>query len=86
MAKTKEKNGKTISLKKEIYDQLTGQLSTSLPSIKELLGEKKFESRVKKAAKLLSEGIKDKAAKKSKEVKKKAAKKKVETPEAVTEN
>ena len=86
MEKTKVTNGKTISLKKEIYQQLTGQLSTSLPSIKELLGEKKFESRVKKAAKLLSAGIKDKAAKKSKEVKKKAAKTKVETPKAVAEN
>ncbi len=86
MAKNKEKNGKTVSLKKEIYRQLTGQLLTSLPAIKELLGEKKFESRVKKAAKLLSEGIKDKASKKIKIVKKKATKEKVETPEAVAAN
>jgi hypothetical protein len=86
MAKTKENNGKALSLKKEIYNQLTGQLSATLPSIKELLGEKKFDSRVKKAAKLLSEGIKGKASKKTKEVKKKAAKKKVEAPQAVAEN
>lgn len=85
MAK-KEKNGKATSLKKEIYHQLTGQLSASLPSIKEILGEKKFETRVKKAAKLLSEGIKDKVSKNSKEAKKKAAKEKAQAPEAVTEN
>lgn len=86
MAKNKLKEGKTISLKKEIYQQITGQLSTSLPGIKEILGEKKFESRIKKAAKLLSEGIKEKAPKKIKEVKKKAVSKKADTPEAVVEN
>jgi len=86
MAKDKAQNGKSISLKKEIYQQITGQLSTSLPAVKEILGEKKFERRVKKAAKLLSEGIKEKAPKKVKEVKKKAASKKAETPEAIVEN
>jgi len=86
MAKNKSQNGKTISLKKEIYQQLTEQLTTSLPGIKEILGEKKFESRIKKAAKLLSAGIKEKAPKKTKEVKKKAISKKAETPEAVVEN
>ena len=86
MAKNKLKEGKTISLKKEIYQQITGQLSTSLPGIKEILGEKKFESRIKKAAKLLSEGIKEKAPKKIKAVKKKAGSKKADTPEAVVEN
>lgn len=86
MAKDKSQNGKTISLKKEIYQQLTEQLTTSLPGIKEILGEKKFDSRIKKAAKLLSEGIKEKAPKKVKEVKKKAGSKKAESPEAAVEN
>jgi len=86
MAKDKGKNGKTISLKKEIYQQITGQLSTSLPAVKEILGEKKFERRIKKAAKLLSEGIKEKAPKKVKEVKKKANSQKAEIPDTVVEN
>ncbi len=78
--KSSAKNGKAVSLKKEIYHQLTGQLSSSLPAIKELLGEKKFENRVKKAAKLLSQGIKEKAAKKNKASK--ASKEKVIAPAA----
>jgi hypothetical protein len=78
--KASAKNGKSLSLKKEIYHQLTGQLSTSLPAIKELLGEKKFENRVKKAAKLLSQGIKEKASKKIKETKTKVSKQKAGTP------
>ena len=86
MAKNKSTNGKTISLKKEIYQQITGQLSTSLPGIKEILGEKKFDSRIKKAAKLLSAGIKEKAPKKVKEIKKKALSKKAATPETIVEN
>jgi hypothetical protein len=86
MAKDKALNGKSVSLKKEIYQQITGQLSTTLPAVKEILGEKKFEKRVKRAAKLLSQGIKAKAPKKVKEVKKKINGKKVEIPETVVEN
>ena len=85
MTKNKEKNGKTLCLKKEIYQQITGQLSTSLPGIKDILGEKKFDRRIKKAAKILSEGIKEKAPKKVKEIKKKAGSKKAETPETAVE-
>lgn len=40
------------------------QLSQALPSLKEKLGEKKFEKRIKKAAKLLSDGIKSDEKKK----------------------
>ena len=86
MAKDKSQNGKKISFKKEIYQQITGQLSTTLQGIKEILGEKKFERRIKKAARLLSEGIKEKAPEKIKEVKKKASSKKTGTPEAIVEN
>ncbi|MGZ8559358.1 MAG: hypothetical protein ACXWWC_13530 [Chitinophagaceae bacterium] len=85
MAKSKTKATKTISLKKEINQQLTNQLTTTLPGLKEILGEKKFESRIKKAAKLLSNGIKEKATRKIKEVKKKINKKEIETAETVME-
>ena len=51
-----------------------------------MLGEKKFERRIRKAAKLLSQGIKEKAPKKIKAVKKIADSKKADTPEAVVEN
>jgi hypothetical protein len=41
------------------------QLSQALPSLKDKLGEKKFEKRIKKAAKLLSGGVKSDEKKKS---------------------
>ena len=85
MAKTKLKSTKSISLKKEINQQLTAQLTTSLPALKEILGEKKFENRIKKAAKLLSDGIKEKAPKKFKQQKKKVSKNKTESSEPVIE-
>ena len=85
MASNKSKPTKSISLKKEISQQLTAQLTTSLPGLKEIMGKKKFETRIKKAAKLLSKGIKEKVPKKIREVKKKVSKKKTETSEPVTE-
>jgi hypothetical protein len=78
MAKAKKKEIKPISRKKEIQQQLIIQLSTSLPGLKDILGDKKFESRIRKAASLLSEGVKDKVAKKVKQEKKKPVKKKAE--------
>ena len=85
MAKSKKKDIKPISLKKEIHQQLIAQLAISLPGLKEILGDKKFERRITKAAKLLSEGIKEKAAKKIKVEKKKVIKKKTETSEPAVE-
>lgn len=81
MAKGKKKDVKPISRKKELYQQLITQLATSLPGLKEILGDKKFENRIKKAAKLLGEGIKEKAPKKVKQEKKKVSKKKTEVSE-----
>lgn len=49
------------------------QLQTALPALKEQLGEKKFERRIKKAAKLLIAGIKKANAKKTVTPAKKAA-------------
>ena len=46
------------SLKQEINYQITELLSSSLNPLKENLGEKKFNKRVKKAARLLSGGVK----------------------------
>lgn len=57
-----KKDGKGRISRKEI----AAQLITALPSLKEILGEKKFERRVKKAAKQLTAGIKFKAPKKEK--------------------
>ncbi len=85
MSKTKKKDTKSISLKKETFQQLNNQLATSLAWLKELVGEKKFESRIKKAAKLLSNGIKEKAPKKIKPEKKQVSKQKMEAPEPAIE-
>ena len=85
MAKSKPKAVKSISLKKEINQQLTNQLTNSLPGLKEILGEKKFEARIKKAAKLLSVGIKEKVPEIIKQEKKKVSKMKTETSEPVME-
>ena len=82
---SKKKDTKTLSLKKETYHQLNTQLVSSLGWLKELVGEKKFENRIKKAAKLLSDGIKEKTPKKVKPEKKKVSKKKTEIPEPVIE-
>lgn len=45
--------------------EVTESLRTALAGLKDVLGEKKFESRIGKAAKLLSAGIKDKKKEKS---------------------
>ena len=44
--------------KEEILKTITEQLLTGLTLLKEQLGDKKFEKRIKKAAKLLTAGIK----------------------------
>lgn len=56
---------KKISRKKQVQLEVTESLRTALAGLKDVLGEKKFESRIGKAAKLLSAGIKDKKKDKS---------------------
>jgi len=56
---------KKLISKETILKEITLQLSQALPALKESLGEKKFEKRLKKAAKLLSEGIKSGNSKKT---------------------
>ncbi|MEP6467287.1 MAG: hypothetical protein ABJB05_13340 [Parafilimonas sp.] len=77
--------------KKEFKKELAGKMESALPEVKKKLGEKKFEHRVKKAAKILVHGLHDKdfsangnnndvakaAVKKIKKVKKSKAKKQV---------
>lgn len=48
---------KKIPGKKELTKQLADKMETALPELRELLGEKKFANRLRKAAKLLMEGL-----------------------------
>jgi len=64
---------KALPGKKEMKHQLADKMGTALPELREMLGEKKFANRVKKAAKLLMEGLhKDDLAKKRKQQPEKA--------------
>ena len=49
---------KTSTPKKTLLAEVVLQISKAVPALNALLGEKKFEKRIKKAAKLLIEGIK----------------------------
>ena len=72
MSKTKKKDSKEISPKKQLNQKIADQLSVALNgSLKDILGEKKLKSRVKKAARVLTNGIKVKVAAKPKAEKKK---------------
>ena len=57
------KQPKKISRKKQVHMEITESLTTALAGLKDILGEKKFESRIEKAARLLSAGIKPKKEK-----------------------
>jgi len=73
--------------KKELKHQLADKLHTALPELREILGDKKFSHRVKKAAKLLMEGLHNAdVAKKGKQSPKKAIPKKVATKEKAAQN
>jgi hypothetical protein len=50
--------------KKTLLLEVSLQISKSFPVLREKLGDKKFEKRIKKAAKMLIEGIKDATPKK----------------------
>jgi hypothetical protein len=68
----------TLPGKKELKKQLTNKMETALPELRAMLGEKKFLRRIKKAAKLLMEGLHKKDIKDNKQsatAKKSAAKK-----------
>src|SRR4051794_35421242 len=59
--------------KKELKKQLADKMETALPELREMIGEKKFLNRIKKAAKLLMEGLhKEELTKKKMQPNKKA--------------
>lgn len=63
---TKKPPVKKIAANKEtVLKAVTEQLQTTLPVLKEQLGDKKFEKRIKKVAKILVAGIKKIPVKKS---------------------
>jgi hypothetical protein len=64
MSEDKKTAKKTPIVKDDILQKITAQLLSGLTSLKEQLGDKKYEKRIKKAAKLLVEGIKKTSAKK----------------------
>ena len=68
MAKTK-----ILSPKKQARLQVIAQLQATLPGLQEALGTKEFNSRLKKAAKILTAGLKAKPTKKVKIKTEKAA-------------
>ncbi len=67
----KESIEKKIVNKDAALGVITTQLKTALPGLKEQLGDKKFEKRIKKAAKLLLAGFKKSPVKKEKPAAKK---------------
>lgn len=62
----------STSTKHKALHTIIAQLQTALPVLKEQLGEKKFEKRIKKAAKFLVAGIKNAPTKKTAPVVEKA--------------
>jgi hypothetical protein len=54
---TKKTAAKPEHPKKEFKKELVGKIETALPEIKTKLGEKKFQHRIKKAAKILVHGL-----------------------------
>lgn len=86
MSKSKKSKEEKASPKKEMSRQVTDQLKTSLDGIlKQLLGEKKFENRIRKATRLLTDGIKLKTPAEPKPVKEKTVAKKKEKKEKAPE-
>ena len=61
-ANTTGKN--TANGKKEMKKELADKIAAAIPELKILLGEKKFEHRIKKAVKLITEGLHKQEAKK----------------------
>lgn len=62
MANTKKVVKKAANSGEKMLKIVTDQLNNSLTALKEKLGEKKFEKRIKKAAKKLVAGIEKKSA------------------------
>jgi hypothetical protein len=63
MSKDKVSKEKPLSPKKQFRSEVSSQIKTALTRLEEKLGKKEFDSRVKKATKLLTAGIKTKPVK-----------------------
>ena len=72
-----EAESKKSASKDQVLQETMLQLSAALPALKEILGDKKFEKRIKKAAKLLTGGLRNEAQKEVAPLKKTAPLKKV---------
>ena len=84
MSKQKTHSKKQDSAREKIINEVTPLLNSALTKLKESLGEKKFEKRIRKAAKVLVHGIKgktvkDKVSPKKAVAPKKAVKKAIKT-------
>src|SRR3954454_20709701 len=87
MEKGQNETPKALPGKKELKHQLADKMGTALPELREMLGEKKFANRVKKAAKLLMEGLhKEDVAKKKKQQPKKATAKETASKKPVAKD
>lgn len=86
MSKQKVHSKKNETEREKFINEATLILSTSLVMLKDKLGEKKFEKRIRKAAKILVHGIKEEAPKMPSVTKKVAGIKKitVKPPKKVT--
>ena len=67
MATAKTNKAKPVSQKKQNLLKVIGQLKENFSQLEELVGKKDFESRTKKAAKILMQGIKIKEPKPKKQ-------------------
>jgi hypothetical protein len=54
---TKTSSKKTASTKKEFKKELANKIESALPELKTKLGDKEFQHRIKKATKILSQGL-----------------------------
>jgi len=69
MSHSKTTESKVAPTKKDARKEVSELLANALGNLKETLGTKKFERRIKKAARLLTAGIKTKPVKKEKKAK-----------------
>ena len=76
MSKQKIYGKKQDPAREKIINQVVTIFNTALVNLKETLGEKKFEKRIRKAAKILAHGIKTKTTRKPTANKKAAVPKK----------
>ena len=57
---TKKPAIKSLNTKKELKKEIAEKMEAALPEIKTKLGDKKFQQRIKKAAKVITHGLHNK--------------------------